>query len=218
MAGSESRTVVTVEELIEQDMLAEIRIGLEFFRVAKHRAASFFVFQENTRKPTRYLLRNFPQIHHNAGTSRTLDLQIVAVIMMEFLQRFDQKVVDGKPNRPSPVRIAAEKAACRLGWFVIDAIFLAIDFEDVRRIFMKLRHGSNAVRRKKFILVEHDLQNAFEAITIGNGEEQTFALSGRSRTIDLVGQLGAIVDEPTHTALKIRQLTQHIRFDRRDRK
>ena len=43
-----------------------------------------------------------------AGSRRALHLEIVAVVVMEFLQRFDDQEIDREPDRSAPVGIAAE--------------------------------------------------------------------------------------------------------------
>ena len=44
-----------------------------------------------------------------------LDFKVVPQIIVEFLQGFDQEIVDGKPDRPAPVGVAAEDARAGLG-------------------------------------------------------------------------------------------------------
>ena len=58
-----------------------------------------------------------PQIHQIPRSCGKLHFQGVAVVVVEFLQRFDDQEVDRKPDRPAPVRVASEKAAVRFsGW------------------------------------------------------------------------------------------------------
>jgi hypothetical protein len=42
------------------------------------------------RQPSREFLRHLPQIEHLTRAGRTLDLQIVTIVMMKVLERFDQ--------------------------------------------------------------------------------------------------------------------------------
>ena len=60
--------------------------------------------------------------HHLTGTRRALDAEVLAEVVMELLQRLDDEEVDREPDRPAPVRVAAEQAAGRLAWLVGDAV------------------------------------------------------------------------------------------------
>ena len=53
-----------------------------------------------------------------AGAGGAFDLEIVAVVVMELLQRLDDQVVDREPDRPAPVRVAAEHARIRFARLV----------------------------------------------------------------------------------------------------
>ena len=56
---------------------------------------------------------------------------------MEPLERFDQQVVDRKPDRATPVRVAAEHAGSYVtpAW-VVDAVFGAVHAEEIRILSM----------------------------------------------------------------------------------
>ena len=56
-----------------------------------------------------------------ARAGRALDREVVAVVVVELLERLDDQVVDREPDRAAPVRVAAEQAAVRLGRLVLDA-------------------------------------------------------------------------------------------------
>ena len=53
---------------------------------------------------------------------RAFDLEVVAEVVMELLQRFDQQEVHREPDRPAPVGIAAEQSGARIRRLVVDAI------------------------------------------------------------------------------------------------
>ena len=108
MAGAQPGAIVAVEILVEQNVIAEMRIGLKFLRAAKYRPAAMLVAQEKTREPARQLRGDFRQVHLNAGAGGTFHLQFVAEIMMEPLQRFDHQIIHRKPDRPAPVGVSAE--------------------------------------------------------------------------------------------------------------
>ena len=45
---------------------------------------------------------------------------------MKLLQRLDEKVVDGHPDRPAPVRVPSEQPAVRLRGFIGNALNAAV--------------------------------------------------------------------------------------------
>ena len=42
-------------------------------------------------------------MHKPTGAGRAFHLEIVAVVMMKLLERFDQEIIGRKPNRAPPV-------------------------------------------------------------------------------------------------------------------
>src|SRR5712692_2451203 len=80
LARPQPSATVSVEVLVEQDVILPLRIGLEFFRTSVHRPAARLVAQENSSQPIGYFLCYFKQIHHFARAGRTLNLEVVAVV------------------------------------------------------------------------------------------------------------------------------------------
>src|SRR5579872_5799592 len=124
MAGSDAGGIVAMEILVEQEMIAEMRIGLEFFRASENGPPPLRVAQKNSRKPPRELCSHLPKIHPVSRVHREFDCQIVAEIVVVALQGFNQQVVHGKPNRSAPVRISAEQSGARFGRLVFDAVYV----------------------------------------------------------------------------------------------
>src|SRR5882762_6946046 len=67
--------------------------------------------------------------------------------MVIFLERFHEQIVDGKPNRPAPVRISAEEAGSGFGWLVLNAVCHSIHTYFVRMFLVVARKGAHAARR-----------------------------------------------------------------------
>src|SRR5207244_2906063 len=86
-----------------------------------------------------------PQVEQPAGAGRALDLQVVAEEVVELLERLDQQVVDREPDRPPPVRVAAEEARRRLGRLVVHAVLGALDLQHVGMLAMVARQRADAV-------------------------------------------------------------------------
>src|SRR5262245_44020124 len=80
VAGAEPGAVVAVEILIEQNVIAPVRVGLELLRAAVHRPPPVLVAQEHPAEPLADLFGDLVEIHHVPGAGGTLDLEVVAVV------------------------------------------------------------------------------------------------------------------------------------------
>src|ERR1035441_4772215 len=99
-----------MEIFIEQYVILPLRIGLEFLRTSVHRSPPRLVSQEDPFQPIGYFTGDFEQVHQIAGTSRTLNFEIVTVVKIERHQRADQECVNRHPDRTTPVGVTAEHA------------------------------------------------------------------------------------------------------------
>src|SRR5215475_7910462 len=109
MAGPEAGARLPVEVLVERDEVAPVRIALEGLHAAECRAAAVRPTQEDAREAARELDRDVPEIHASARSRRALDRQPLAQEPVELLERLDEEVVHREPDRPAPVRVAAEE-------------------------------------------------------------------------------------------------------------
>src|SRR5271170_2636076 len=108
VAGAEARAIVTVEMLVEQDGIAPMRIVLKLLRAAEDRPASRAIALENSDQP---LGDGSGQIVQSFGRMRGVELE----------QTLHQKIIGGKPDGATPVRIAALEFNFFLGWFIAHA-------------------------------------------------------------------------------------------------
>src|SRR5947209_8140544 len=127
-----------MEVFVEQQVVAEVRIALQLRVVAEDCPPTLLVAQEQPTQSTRQLLRHLFNGDEVAGTARAFDLEVVAVVVMELLQRFDQEIIDREPDRTAPVGVAAEQATIGLGWLIAHGELVAIAREDVRVILVTL--------------------------------------------------------------------------------
>src|SRR5665213_2583442 len=109
MARAESGPVVAVVILKEQKQVAPIRILLKFPARPVYRRFAAVISQENPREAAFQLNAYLPQIHQTARPGGTLHAKVVSQKVMESLQRFDDQIIDRKPDRPPPVGIASEE-------------------------------------------------------------------------------------------------------------
>ena len=72
-------------------------------RAAIHRPPADAVTQKDMRKPPRDFRSNLAQVHHLTRAGRALNLEAIAEIVMKLLQRFDDQIVERKPDRAAPI-------------------------------------------------------------------------------------------------------------------
>ena len=138
MAGADARTVVAVEVFVEQHQVAPVRIRLIARVAAVHRPLAVGIPQERcasaaakSRPPLPTASCKFPEpVGHST-------LKSSPEVVMELLQRFDQQVVHREPDRPAPVRVAAEQAGARFGRLVVHAILRAVHRQHVGVILVE---------------------------------------------------------------------------------
>src|SRR3954466_8020046 len=80
VAGAQPGAVVAVEVLVEQHVVAPVRIVLEGFRCAVNGAAAVLVLQEDAGDAGGELLGHLVQVHLPARAGRAFDDEVVAVV------------------------------------------------------------------------------------------------------------------------------------------
>src|SRR5207302_653153 len=136
---------VAVKIFVEQNVIPEMRVAVQLRMVAEHWTAAIGVAQEQARQPPRQLIGGVFDRDEAPGIRGAFDLEIVAVVVMELLQRLDNEVVYRKPDWPAPVRVAAKHAAIRLGGLVAHGMGDAAGPKRVRMRAVNLRQSAHAV-------------------------------------------------------------------------
>src|SRR6266700_1117241 len=103
VAGADSRACVAMKIFVKGNVVAPMRIGLEFASLSENRAPAFLVTQKDLRQAARNVDGNVPESFLLPRTGRKFELAAVPKKMMEFLQRCEQKEVDREPNWSAPV-------------------------------------------------------------------------------------------------------------------
>ena len=109
-------------------------------------ASSGSVGQEWFRKSAAQLFRGLKEIHVLPRSRGTLHAYFVTVEMVIPFQCLDDEIVHRKPDRPTPIGIAAKQAGCGLARRVIDTMFLTIGLQHKGVIAMKARQPPYAMR------------------------------------------------------------------------
>src|SRR5690348_15952873 len=144
VTGADARTVVAMEVLVEQDQIAPMRISLEFLLASVDRPP-IRVAQKNSYEPAGNISGHFPKTCVLTGIRGTLHPELIAKEVMKLLQRFHEKKIQRKPDRPPPIRISTKQPTIRFRRLIVDAMFMPFDGKHIRMVSVKLRKGTNAV-------------------------------------------------------------------------
>src|SRR5881394_1635876 len=118
--------------------------------------------------------------------------------MMITLQRLNHQVVDRKPDRSAPVRVAAKQAGTRVPWRILDAIFPAVDGKHKGGFAMHFGKRSDAKWREKFILIQQMMEDTFELVARRHGQ-QPVRLHGfieRGQMRNVAGEFLSVFQKP----------------------
>src|SRR5262245_12211767 len=132
---------------------------------------------------------------------------------MEFLEGLDQQEVDRKPDRPSPVRVAAKETGPGLRRLVVHTILVSADAEHVRLLFVNARYGSDAERRQELALVQHDAKDSSQLIAVNDRQQAAVAIAVRPHAGNSGGQVRAVFDEPVQPAPESFVPLERLRFE-----
>ena len=113
--------------------------------------------------------------HEFSRTGRAFDFEIIAVVVMKFLQRLDEQEIHRHPDRPAPVGIAAKKPALRFTRPVADFVHHAAAFDAIRLLPVNFRKGANAVVAQELGLVEHPAEQTFHAMAAQQRQQAALA-------------------------------------------
>src|SRR5438552_11246632 len=127
MRRSESGSVVAVKILVEQDMVAPMRVFLELPRAAIERAPAGSIRGENADQPIRDFAGHLGKGDLPAVLAREWHGVCCAVCLGQLVQGFNQQKTGRKPDRPAPVRIASFDLRDRLGRLVADEVTVELE-------------------------------------------------------------------------------------------
>ncbi len=88
MRCAHAAPVVAVKVFVEEDVVLEVRVGGELRVILQHGALTVLAFQEQPREPVGEFAGDFVDGQEFPRAGGAFDLEIVAIIVMEFLQGF----------------------------------------------------------------------------------------------------------------------------------
>src|SRR5260370_7934406 len=96
--------------------------------------------------------------------SWALHFEIFAVVVVKFLERFHEQIVDWKPDGPAPVRISAKEACRGFGRLVVNAVRVSVHVNLVRMVLVVARESPHSVWRKELRFVQHAADHPLELL------------------------------------------------------
>ena len=213
---------VAVEVLVEQDVVAPVRVVLEQRPSPPKtgRRPPVVAQEEADRGGARGRRRPRPACSCCARAGRALDREVVAVVVVELLERLDEQVVDREPDRSAPVRVAAEEAGPRLGRLVVA---LGCSCPPSVERDTGGRGGSGYSERtpwsdRNSVRVEHPARAArFMRWPWTSASSRRSPVARLLPARDEAGQVRAVAQEPAHPAAEVgqRSSTARARASRR---
>lgn len=156
MTRPKAPPIIPMEELIEPDIVPEVRVKVQLVVPSVRRAPVLAVPREDMYDAVLDLLRHAEEVHELARACGALDLDVVAVVLIKPLQALDEQEVHRQPytsinitslarhekkertDRPTPVRVPAKHARVRVARPVIDLVPLSMNIHPPRLILMPL--------------------------------------------------------------------------------
>jgi hypothetical protein len=143
-----------MEIFMELNKLSPMRVMLKNVLTTIDGPLPCRVSEEDMVQTTRNFRGYLPQGLDPSGVRRTFNQKRVAEKMVEFLQRFDEKEIDGKPDRSPPIGIPSKKARGRFCGFIVHTVLHSVDMKHIGMVLMIFGKSSNPVWGKKFFFVQ----------------------------------------------------------------
>src|SRR5260370_39898561 len=142
MAGANPAPIIAMKIFVEKNEIAPVRIALKKLSASCYGTAAVRIAKKNVNEPPGNFRGYLPEVGFAAGMRGALHFEIFAVVVVEFLERFHEQIVDRKPDGPAPVRIAAEQARRGFGGLVVHAIRISVYVNLLRMVLVESRKGA----------------------------------------------------------------------------
>src|SRR5438105_6787079 len=138
-------------------------------------------------------------------TGRAFDFEIVAVVVVEFLERLNEKIIDRQPDRPAPIRIAAENIRLRFAGVVThDTLRAVLLVENIGISRVEFADRAYSMIAQEFSGIQHPTQEAFHAMSARERNQAAIAGARLVPARNEVGEVGPILQIPFEALLESR--------------
>src|SRR5258708_20708282 len=105
MAGGGSGAIVAMKVFVEKDEVAPVRIALKKLGAARYGPAATRIAEKNVNEPPGNFRGYLPEIGFGAGMRGALHLKIFAVVVVKFLEGFDEEIIHREPDWTAPIQL-----------------------------------------------------------------------------------------------------------------
>src|SRR5262245_34908865 len=199
-------------------MVSKVRIVLKAAVAAEDGAVPIRIAKEDPVQAGGELAGDLVDRVIPTGTRWTLNLEVVAVVVVELLERFDDQVIDRHPDRSAPIRVSAKESRGGFAGLIFDREPLPIPLERIWTIAVVLREGTYAIVGQEFRFVEHSTEQLLHAAAPEQRQQPAFALARLVPARHQRRQIWTIVEEPVETLGEGGHLGTELRLERFDGK
>ena len=130
--GAAAAAGVAVEIFVEEDVILEVRVAGLLGMVLQDGALAVRAGEEEFDEPAGQFVGHFVEGEEFPGAGGAFDFEIVPVVVMKFLEGFDDEKVHGQPDGAPPVGVAAEKVVLGFRRPVADFLEKAVAHKPIR--------------------------------------------------------------------------------------
>ena len=141
MTRAQSLAGFAVKIFVKEHQVAPVRVVSEARVAAVARAASAGVGEKDAGEARAKFKGDLMKVHHAPRSGGAFDLEAVSVEMVVAFEGLEDEEVYREPDRPTPVRVAAEEASSGFARVIIDAVLDSTSVDDIWIILVKLRNG-----------------------------------------------------------------------------
>jgi hypothetical protein len=134
--STKTRTIVTVEELVEEHIVPEMGITIELRVSTIRSSASIHILSKYVDNAMLDFFRNLVQWHRVTTPSGALDLKVIPIVLVETLKRLDKEEVGCQPDWSTPIGVATKHARVRVAGPVCNFVVLSFDIHRVRMVLV----------------------------------------------------------------------------------
>src|SRR5947208_13055019 len=120
MARAESLAGFAVEIYVKEHKVAPVRVVGETRVAAVARAAPAGVGEKDAGKARAKFKGDLTEVHHAPRSGEAFDLEAVSIEMVVAFEGLEDEEVYREPDRPTPVRVAAEEPGSGFARVIVD--------------------------------------------------------------------------------------------------
>src|SRR4030095_11800164 len=141
MTRAEPLAGFAVKIFVKEHKVAPVRVVDEARVAAVARAASAGVGEKDAGAARAKSKGALMKVHHAPRSGGAFDLEAVSIEMVVAFEGLEDEEVYREPDRPAPVRVAAEETSSGFAGVIVDAMLDSTGVDDIRIILVKLRNG-----------------------------------------------------------------------------